>query len=270
MTNLFRSANLATKFQILVEVAANQPDIQQRDIAERLDLSPQAVSDYFKELAKDGWLVSKGRSKYRITPDGVGWLIRGLAEWQEYSNAVRKAIISMSVSTAIADSDLSAGQKVGLVMKDGLLFASDDSKGPATGAAISKAKKGEDVGVTSIDGIVSLEVGKVTILRMPGIERRGSSGTDLEKLKEAVRDKRPVAAKGIEALVALRKAGVEPDYRYGVNAAVVEAARCGLSPVVVCVDDNTADLLKALEEKGVDYDIVDVRHTRRRIRHRYR
>ncbi|MGB2855833.1 MAG: winged helix-turn-helix transcriptional regulator, partial [Dehalococcoidia bacterium] len=48
MTQLLRSINLATKFQILVEVAANQPDIQQRDIAERLDLSPQAVSDYVR------------------------------------------------------------------------------------------------------------------------------------------------------------------------------------------------------------------------------
>ena len=58
MSQLIRSTNLATKFQILAEIAARQPDVQQRDIAKRLELSPQAVSDYVKELLQDGWVGS--------------------------------------------------------------------------------------------------------------------------------------------------------------------------------------------------------------------
>ena len=76
MADILRKKNLATKLQILVDVAANQPDVQQRDIATRLDISPQAVSDYIKELASDGWLASDRRSRYRVTREGVDWIIK--------------------------------------------------------------------------------------------------------------------------------------------------------------------------------------------------
>jgi len=263
MTQLLRSINLATRFQILVEVAANQPDIQQRDIAERLDLSPQAVSDYVRELVNDGWLVSEGRSKYRVTKEGVDWMIKGLREWQSYSDTVQNAIAGISVCAAVADCDISEGQKVGLLMRDGLLFATDDLSAEAKGVAVCNAGKGEDVGISNIDGIVPLEIGKVTVLRLPGIQRGGSRQTDLNRLKKVIQGKRPVGAIGIESLIALRKLGVEPTCLYGVIEAVVEAARSGLSPAVVCVDEDTSDLLKRLEEKNIDCEILDARKTKR-------
>jgi len=261
MTQILRSKNLATKFQILVEIAANQPDIQQRDIAKRLGLSPQAVSDYVGALVKDGWIVSEGRSRYRVTKEGVDWMLKGLREWQSYSNTVQKAVASISVCAAVADCDLSQGQKVGLVMRDGLLFATENPEAGARGVAVSDARKGEDVGISEIDGIVELGIGKVTILKVPGIQRGGSGHTDLDRLKEAVQGRGAVGAIGIEALIALRRIDVEPTFFYGVREAVVEAAYSDLSPVVVCVDDDTSDLLRRLEEKNIDYELLDVRMT---------
>jgi len=67
MAQIQRNRNLDTKFQILVQIAANQPNIQQKDIAQRLDVTPQAVSEYIKEMVKDGSVTSDGRSIYRIT-----------------------------------------------------------------------------------------------------------------------------------------------------------------------------------------------------------
>jgi putative transcriptional regulator len=259
MKQLLRSINLVTKFQILVDIAANQPDVQQRDIGKRLDLSPQAVSDYVKELLKEGWLESDGRSKYRVTKEGVDWLIKGLKEWQSYSDTVQKAIASISVSAAIADGDISKGQQVGLSMRDGLLYAGSVSKVNARGVAVSAAKKGEDVGVSNITGIVPLELGKVTILRMPGIQSGGSRRTNLNRLQKAVKDRQLVGAIGIEALTALRKIGVGPVSFYGVRETVVEAARSGISPVVVCIDDDTSSLLQTLEANDIDYEILDAR-----------
>ncbi len=259
MALLLGSASMAAKFRILVEVAANQPDVQQRDIAERLDLSPQAVSEYVRELLKEGWLVSEGRSKYRVTKEGVEWMLKGLRDWQDYSTVVQRAIASVSVSAAIADCDLSKGQEVGLLMRDGVLLATGDPEAGARGTAVSGVKKGEDAGISGIEGIVPLEVGKVTIVRIPGIQRGGSRRTDLRAVRRAVKGRCLVGAIGIEALVALRKAGVEPGCLYGVRGAVVEAARSGISPAVVCVDDDTSALLKTLEEKGVDYEILDGR-----------
>jgi putative transcriptional regulator len=259
MKQLLRSINLVTKFQILVQVAANQPDIQQRDIGKRLGLSPQAVSDYFKELIKGGWLTTDGRSKYRVTREGVDWMIKGLKEWQSYSDTVQKAIAGVSVSASIADSAISRGQQVGLYMRDGLLYAGSTSKVEARGVAVSNAKKGEDVGVSNISGIVPLEVGKVTILRIPGIQKGGSGQANLNILKKAVKNRRLVGAMGIEALTVLRKIDVEPASFYGVRETVVEAARSGISPVVVCIDDDTAALILMLEERNIDYEILDGR-----------
>jgi len=258
MTQLLRSKNLATKFQILVDIATNQPDIQQRDIAERLRLSPQAVSDYVVELVKQGWLISEGRSRYRVTQEGVAWMLKMLREWQSYSNTVQKAVASISVCAAIADCDLSQGQRVGLVMRDGLLLATDNANVGARGVAVSDARRGEDVGISDIEGVVELEIGKVTILKVPGIQRGGSRHTDLDRLREGVHEGDLVGAIGLEALVALRRIGVEPAYFYGVKEVAVEAAYSGLSPVVVCVDDDTPELLRRLEEKNIGYELLDI------------
>ena len=259
MSKLLRSINLSTKLQILVEVAANQPDVQQRDVGRRLGLSPQAASDYFRELLHDGWLESDRRSKYKVTREGVDRLIKGLKEWQDYTETVQKAIAGISVSASIADSDITKGQRIGLFMRDGLLYASGDVKSGARGVAVSDAKKGEDVGVSNIDGIVPLEVGKVTVFRMPGIAKSGSRRANLTVLKKAIEGRRMIGAIGIEAYAALRKASSEPAYFYGVKQAVVEAARSGISPVVVCVEDDVSPLLKLLEEKHIDYEIIDGR-----------
>jgi len=256
---ILRRKNLATKFQILVDIAAHQPGIQQKDIAKRLELTPQAVSDYVKELLKEGWLVSDGRSRYRVTKDGVDWLLKRLREWQSYSSTVQKAVANISICAAVADIDLAQGRKVGLVMRDGLLFAADNPNAGAGGTAVSDAKRGEDVGISEIDGIVSLEVGKATILKVPGIGRGGSRNADLDRLRAHIKETPLVGAIGLEALVALRRLGVDPAYFYGVKDAVVEAAYSGLSPVVVCVDDEASDLIRRLEEKDIDYELIDMR-----------
>ncbi|MDY6916365.1 MAG: winged helix-turn-helix transcriptional regulator [Chloroflexota bacterium] len=259
MAEILRKKNLASKLQILVEVAAHQPEVQQRDIAKRLGLSPQAVSDYVKELVADGWLTSDRRSSYRVTPDGVDWILRELREWQNYYDIIQQAIANIAVSAAIADCDIEKGQKVGLVVRDGILAACDDCGAVATGLAVSSARKGEDVGVTQIEGIVPLDVGTVSVFRVPSIRRGGSRNVDRAGLRKAIKDTPLVAAIGLEALVALRRIGTEPAFFYGVPHAVVEAARSGLSPVVVCVDDDTADLIRMLEEKRVEYELIDGR-----------
>ena len=259
MNDLLRSVNSMTKFRILVEIARNQPDVQQRDIAGRLGLSVQAISDYVRELTAEGRVETQGRSKYRITVEGMDWLMKGVGEWDRYSHALHAAIRSIAASPAIAGDDLSEGQRVGLEMRDGLIFATRDSHGEASGIAISHARTGEDVGVVDIEGIVPLKVSPVTILRQPSIRNGGSRQVDLKRLKERIKDKQFIGAVGLESLVSLRKQQIEPSCFYGVQDAVIEAARSGLSTGVVCVDDAMSDLVGRLEEKRMDYEIVEIR-----------
>jgi len=259
MAQVLRNKNLATKFQILVEIAANQPNIQQRDIAKKLGITPQAVSEYIKQLVKDGSLTSEGRSRYKVTIESINWVLKALGELRGYSSFAAKVVANISVSAAVADCNLSQGQTVGLMMKDGLLFATNTMGEGARGIVVSDAQEGEDVGVSEIEGIVELEIGKVTILKVPDIQGGGSKRTDLSRLKREISNRGLVGAIGIEALVALRQTGAKLDCFYGVKESVVEAAYSGLSPAVVCVDSQTSDLLQRLEEENIDYELIDLR-----------
>jgi putative transcriptional regulator len=102
VAQILRSKNLATKFQIMVEVAAHQPNIQQKDIAPRLGITSQAVSEYIRELIKDGWLSSEGRSRYRVTNEGVDWILQMSRQLHSYAWFVSKAVADISTTTAIA------------------------------------------------------------------------------------------------------------------------------------------------------------------------
>jgi len=256
MIEVLRNKNLTTRFQILVEIANAGSTIQQREIAKNLDITPQAVSDYISQLTREGLLVAEGRARYRVTNEGVNWIIKTLRELGDYNTFIQRAITSLSTCAAIAADDLKKGQKVGLKMKNGLLLATSGKESKASGTAISAAKAGEDVGISGIEGIVPLEVGRVTILRVPVIQRGGSSKVNYNILKERLAKSDLVTSLGLESLAALRKtkAGFQ---HYGAVAAAIEAAKSGLKPLVVCVDSETADLIARLEKERIAYQLFD-------------
>ncbi len=254
---ILRNKNQATRFQILVEIAHSGPNVQQRDIAKRLGISPQAVSDYVGQLLEESLLTSHGRSRYRVTEEGTNWIIKVLRGLRDYSGFIEKAVTNMSVCAAVAESDLTKGQPVGLKMRDGLLLATNSSNEGARGVACSDARQGEDVGVTSIEGIVSLFRGKITLLSIPTIQKGGSKQVDLRRLKAQVEQHQQIGAIGIEALMALRRLGVEPRYLYGVIEASVEAAKCGLPFLIVCTSDAAHSVLARLGEEGLEHELVD-------------
>ena len=256
---VLRNKNSATRFQILVEIANSGPNIQQQDIAKKLYVTPQAISDYTQQLVHEGLLISDGRSKYRLTSEGVNWVIKILRELRDYDTFIKSAITNISVCAAVADVDLSKGQTVGLKMKDGLLFATANVDNGAKGIASTGARAGEDVGISSIEGIVQLKIGSVTILKVPGIQRGGSEMIDLEQLRNEVSDSKLVGAIGIEAMVALRKLSISNVCVYGVTEAAIEAAKTGLCPIMVCVDDEIPALTRKLVEEDIDYEIVDMK-----------
>jgi putative transcriptional regulator len=255
---IFQDKGLLTKFRILVELAQGQPSIQQKDVASRLGVTPQAISQYIEKLIDDGWVVSDGRSKYRVTREGVNWILKILMELGSYSAVAERAVTGLTICTAIADCDLSREQRVGLVMKDGVLLATRAAKKGAKGLATSDTSKGEDVGISHIEGIVELQAGKITILKVPGIQKGGSKRVDLAKLKKKVGEESILGAVGIEALTALKQIGVAPQYFYGVKEATVEAARSGLSSVVVCVEEDIPGLVQRLTKANLSYELLDL------------
>ncbi len=258
MTQILRDKAAATKFQMLIEIAAAQLNIQQKDIAKKLNVTPQAISQYMEELIGDRLVVSDGRSKYSVTIDGINWVLKIFRDLQSYSNFVKKTVTNITVCAAVADCNLSQGQEVGLKMEDGLLLATDVIDSEAKGIAVSDARKGEDVGISNIEGIVPLEIGEVTIIKIPSIQRGGSRSVDLTWLKKEIKGKKLIGAIGIEALITLKRIGTNPHYFYGVKEALVEAAYSGLPFLAVCVDDEIPGLLQRLEEEHLDYQLLDL------------
>lgn len=258
MSKVLRSKNLATRFQILVEIASSQPNIQQKEIALKLGITPQAISEHIRELVQQGLVVSKGRSIYRVTKEGVDWLLQMTRDLHEYLTSVNKVVTNIATWTALAEADLAAGQRVGLKMKDGLLIAGPASRTRARAVVVTGAKRGEEVGVSNIEGMIELETGQVTIVRVPGIQRGGSRRVDADRLGQAASASSLAGAIGMEGLAALKRAGVAPILFYGVKEAVVEAATSGLSFLVVCVEDEVTSLLTRLDEQDLRYRFLDL------------
>ncbi len=259
MVEILRNKNLATKFQILVEVANCGPNIQQRDIAQKLAVTPQAISDYIHQLIMEGLLQAESRSRYQLTTEGVNWIIKMLRQLRSYHGFIEQSITNILVCAAVADADLTRGQTVGLEMKEGLLFATKEAGNGARGIAANDAKAGEDVGVANIEGIVSLTKGKVTILKVPGIQSGGSGMVDRDRLKQELTGRKLSGAIGIEAIVALKKINTKFTYRYGVAEAAIEASNSGLASLIVCVDDEISALVRRLEAERIDYELIDLR-----------
>ncbi|AGB48702.1 putative transcriptional regulator [Methanomethylovorans hollandica DSM 15978] len=259
MIELLSSKSGITKFQILIEVAAHQPNVRQKEIAEKIGVTPQAVSEYIKELVAEGLVSSEGRVRYRITKQGVEWVLENAAEMKRYARFVMSDIIShVSTWTAITEEDMNADQEVYLTMRNGLLYVSTQNITNATGTTISAALKGEDVGVTDLMGLIDLENASITVCKIPRVERGGSKNVDLERLENLVRSKSYIATIGVESLIALRRVGREPHVMFGAKESVIEAAFHGLSSLVLAIDEEVPGILSRLESENLEYELVDL------------
>ena len=259
MIDILHTKSGITKFQILTEVAAHQPIVRQKEIADKIGVTPQAVSEYIKELATEGFINSEGRARYRITKTGVEWVLKNAAEMKRYARFVMEDIIShVSTWTAIAEDDLQKNDAVYLKMRDGLLYVSDKDVTNATGVTIADVKCGEDVGVTNLHGLIDLENASITVCKIPRIERGGSNNVDLDRLKILAKSKSYIAVIGAESVVALKRIGVTPNVMFGAKESVIEAAFHGLSSLVVSIDEEVPSLLSRLENDGLEYELVDL------------
>lgn len=247
-----------TRFQILVDIAAHQPAVRQQEIAANLGVTPQAISDYVRELAEEGMLKAPGRGRYEVTREGVEWILHNAEQLEFYARHIRSDIIKqVSVWTAIAAEDLIKGDTVGVYMKGGLLYASKTPQS-ANGIIISDTLKGEDAGVSNLEGIITHREASVLVCKVPRIERGGSRKVRFDALREVIDGVSVVACVGLEAWVSLKKIDRVPDLYFGSREGAVEAALHGIPCAIVIVDEFFTDFLKQLEQADLTYEIHDL------------
>ena len=239
-------------------IAEHQPAVRQQEIATQLGVTPQAVSEYIRELVDDGMVSASGRGRYEVTRTGIEWVLNNAEALESYGRHIRRDIIQqVSVWTAIAAEDLKTGDEAGVYMQDGWLFA---GKGPstATGNAVMDAKKGEDVGIARLNGIISHKEGLIHVCKVPRIQRGGSRKVKRDHFWPCNKHVGMVAAVGLEAYIALQQAGKKPDMFFGAREGVIEAAFHGIESAIVIVDEEFTDFLKRLESVELTYVIHDL------------
>jgi putative transcriptional regulator len=256
--SILRSKREVSRLQILVEIAEHQPAVRQQEIAEKLGVTPQAISEYIRELVDEGMVSASGRGNYEVTKSGIEWVLENAESLESYARHIRRDIIQqVSVWTAIAAENLKAGDEVGVYMKDGFLYA---GKKPlaATGTVVADAKKDEDVGIARLNGIIDHKEGKVHVCKVPRIQNGGSRRVKKKELLEICSSCGMVAAVGLEAHIALNAAGRKPDMFFGAREGVIEAAFHGIDCAIVIVDEEFTDFLKRLESVHLPYVIHDL------------
>ena len=101
----------------------NQPHIKQKDISDKLGITIQAISKYFKKLTKEGLLeTGSERADYRLTPKAVTRIQEDLKSLERYVTSIKDEVKFERSMPAIATQHVKAGDEVGLVMKGGVMY----------------------------------------------------------------------------------------------------------------------------------------------------
>ncbi|WP_200840237.1 MarR family transcriptional regulator [Halorubrum sp. JWXQ-INN 858] len=245
----------ATRYRVLVEIAARQPAVSQGEIAEALGVTSQAVSDYVRALVDSGYVEKHGRGRYEVTKEGVDWLINRTDALSEFLARVSDDVLgSVDVDAAVATGPVSDGDVVGLEMRDGVLHAVPNG-GPATAVAVTDGDAGAAVGVTDFEGVVDYDPGVVTALSVPDVTEGGP--LDPDRIREYVGENDLVAVAGTESYATAAAAAIDVDVRFGTVDAVSEAALRGLDVFLLVSTDELSRHTTRLRDDGIRYEVHD-------------
>jgi len=272
LPKILRSKGELTKFQILAEVLRSQPHIKQKDIGDTLGITVQAVSKHFSRLEKEGLLeAGLRRANYKLTPKAHEKLQEYLADLESYARTLRQELKFERIWPALASHEIRAGETVNLEMREGVLYAVPfKNASMASGRAISNAAPGEDVGLIDLRGQISLEQGKVLIVKLPSINEGGSRVVDTDRVRKLYDEFRPhkVGVMGTVGRAVLNKLGLKAEIEFGISRASALAALRGLRVFVLAVGRMVSRIIDEIELTNVRYNAnitYEVRDCRKEV-----
>lgn len=260
---LLRDKGEFTKFQILLEVMRNQPHVKQKDISDALGITIQAISKYFKKLAKEGLLeAGSERADYRLTPKGVMKLREEVKNLDDYIHAIKMELKVEHAWIALATHPVKVGEQVGLITKEGIFYTIpvNSSEVEAVGVATNDAAPGEDIGLKELKGKVKLKQGKILIIKLPSIRKGGSRTADIEKIRRLIEEFKPdrIGVMGAVGRAVLNKLKLEPDIEFGISHAAAAAATRGLNVLVLVVGRMVNRMIQEIDSQNMRFagDII--------------
>ncbi|WP_423792819.1 winged helix-turn-helix transcriptional regulator [Methanocaldococcus indicus] len=251
-----------TELQILAEILRKQPHIKQKEIAENLGITVQAVSEHIRNLVKEGYITAKGRGEYVITEKGIKKLKDWMSEFKKYLEEISAAIYRYKdVWPAIAEEDVKEGDEVYLYMYRGNIYASKNKKTSAKGTVLVGGKKGEDIALHNLSGIIPIDRDvKVYIFKVPPEIFGGSKKVDYDLIKENIKnlDNYVVATMGTVGYVVANKLNLTPEIRFAVGDGIIKAIERGTNVILFVTGKMSEKIIKKLEKHKISYQITDV------------
>ena len=248
---ILRDKGKITEMLILLEILKGKKKL--KEIAEEISITVQGVSEYMKLLEKEGY-ISEGK----ITPHGWDFLNSCLEELGDFVHQANSILERKKVVEAIAGEDIEKGEQVGLFLEKGYLYAyKKDSS--SRGLAVTSARKGEDLGVKNLRGILDIKFGEIEIYAMPSVEEGGTRAVDKEKIKMLLKESnKKIGVCGIVAYLSLRDIG-KVDFEFSSANAAIEAAYRGISTLLFVSHEMLPYVIKTIADSGVKYRVKNIR-----------
>jgi putative transcriptional regulator len=221
----FREKGNLTFALIIIELLKGKRKL--REISTDLKITPQGASVYLKNLQKHGFVDSSNKP----TPEGVAFLQQILATISLFVEDAYEDTGIISSCEAIAGEDLREGDRVGLTMKKGLLHADKKPKTGSHGIADFRAKKGDPVRISKIEGIIDHKVGSFYVLP---VDFEDFTPRKLVKLRGLIKEKKIdyVCAYGILASELCKGAEIRVSIFAPVEGCI-EAGAKGLNSLLI-------------------------------------
>jgi putative transcriptional regulator len=225
------------------------------EIAKRLDVTIQAVSEYIKLMIKEN-LVLKINGVYKLTQEGVEFLHKNITELKEFLDVKIEDLDIINVCAAIADEDLKKGDEVNLIMTEGIIFArkrqNKKLESKSTGSILYDAKKGDDVAVINLQGIIDYEYGNLTILTLPSTTEGGSQLISNLKFEKLITEQKPdkIAVYDLIGYNLMKKVGKKPDIEFHALPASLEAALKGFDIMLLTSTESLSEIVSVIENNN--------------------
>ncbi|MEM1513318.1 MAG: hypothetical protein QXW78_01550 [Candidatus Thermoplasmatota archaeon] len=237
---------ISKKFLILLEIATDGENLSK--IAEKIGITKQGVSKYLKEMKAHG-LVDMVGGKYRVTVKGIDEIFTYLSSIERYIEEKKKKLNIIRTCYAIAGNKIREGDRVALFMKNGYLYAYSRKSSSAYGIAIKNAKKGEDVIITGVEGIIDLSLGEIYLFSIPSPEKEVKK-LNFEKLKKKIQQINidRIGIIGEIGKIVAGKAKIRYNFEFCPINSAIEAAQKGLNVALIGEENEIMKAILSIEE----------------------
>lgn len=255
---------LSKKFMILIEVATGDY-YNLNQIGEKIGITKQGVYEYLKKMREEG-LIDIIEGKYKATFKGIETLFSYLNEIDAYLKNKKDKLNLIEGCSAIAGEDIKKDDKVSIFMENGYLYAYKSRKANATANAMEDARKGEDVLIKNIRGIINLQIGKIFLFSLPSANKGGAKKIDTKKLREKIEEIKAdrIGIMDVIGKVAIEKAGLKYDIEFSPAQAAIEGVKRGLNIALLGEEKEVRRAIMKIEEynansiENIEYEVIKI------------